>query len=140
MTCGLNGNVDRLTTTAREHAVRHGARRTGRKLLGERGAVDTGEMVIADVNLVEGADKRRNHLRIAVAKVEGAAVEMEVHQLVARQIPHAIALAAPHHELRAEGVPDLDAMWRNMRTRRVEHALLVGAHSQPSGGFGTAVS
>ena len=140
VTRGLNGNVDGLATTAREHAVRHDPRRARRQLLGERGTIHAGEVMVADVDLVKGADERRDHLRIAVAEVEGTAVEMEVHQLMPGQVPHAIPLAAPHHELRAEGVPDLDAMWRNMRTRRVEHALLVGAHSQPSGGFGTAVS
>ena len=91
-------------------------------------------MVVADVKRRGGGDHRLHDIGVAVAEVERAAVQVQVDQLAAVEIPQPIALPAADHELGSERIPHIDPVRGDVPARQLEYAFLLGRHSyQPSG-------
>ena len=102
MARGLDGDVDRLAAARRVDDVLEVARHRAHERLGQLGARDAREVVVADVERPSRLAERGHDLRVAVAQVEDAAVQVEVEQLAALEVPDAVALAAADHEVDAE--------------------------------------
>ena len=100
----------------REHRILQALGRVLRQHLGELGAHQRREMMVADVEVVHALLHRGDHFRIAVAERVDAAVEMQVDQPAAVHVVEVVALAAVDHEVdalalplqRLAGVPDFE--------------------------------
>jgi hypothetical protein len=104
--------------------ARHGADQG----LGQLGAREAREVVVADVERVEGIAQRGDELGVAMAQVEHAAVEMEVEQLPAIQVPQPVALPPADHQIEAHGLEGADAVGADVTRGQVEGASLRVAH------------
>ena len=129
---GLERDVDRLAAAA---AVDDLGQPLGSRLdqrLGQRRAGERREVVVADVEVRHRAGDRGRDLRVAVAEVVGAAVEVDVEQPLARHVVDEVVLApvddqrdaALDPEVGLAGVPVLARLrrgprpWTRTRTRR----------------------
>jgi hypothetical protein len=94
----LERDVDRLAAPAAVHHLGDAVRRGGDQRLGQRGAGDRGEVVVADVEVGHGLRQRGDDLRVAVPEVVRAAVEVHVDEALAADVVDQVPLAPPDHE------------------------------------------
>jgi hypothetical protein len=104
---GLDGNIDRLAAAAAIHDIAHVFGTGFHQRFRQRRPRQRREMVVADVEHLGAALQRFHQLRIAMAEVKCAAVEVEIDQPLAREVIDEITLAAADHEIDAEILPGL---------------------------------
>src|SRR6187200_3013989 len=96
---GLDRDVDGLAATRAVDDPTYVGGAGLDQRLGQRRAGQRREVVVADVEslhrLLEGGDQ----LRVAMAQVVGAAVQVQVDQPAAGHVPEEVALAAVDHEV-----------------------------------------
>ena len=102
---GLEGDVDGFTAAAGEYRVLEVARGAGGKSLGELGALEGGEVVITDVKVIKALLDSLDDLGVAVAKVVGTAVEVDIDEPVAVHVVEEVSLTAIDYEVDAEVLP-----------------------------------
>ena len=83
--------------------------------------------MVPDVELLEPLPQRREHLGVAVPQVVGATVQVQIEELVAVDVPDAVALAPSDHEGDVRSQPGLDA---------VGHQVLVTEPQDPAFALG----
>jgi len=99
--------------------------------LGQRRAGQRREVVVADVEslhrLLEGGDQ----LRVAMAQVVGAAVQVQVDQPAAGHVPEEVALAAVDHEVDSGVLPEVRLVRVPELPRSVEEVVLRFVGEEP---------
>ena len=103
---GLDRDVGRLAAARPVDHPPHVRRAGGHERLGERGAGERREVVVADVEAAHRLLEHGDQLGIAMAEVVRAAVEVQVDQPPARHVPEQVALAAVDHEVDAGVLPE----------------------------------
>jgi hypothetical protein len=78
-------------------------------------------VVVADVEVLHAVDDCPHHLRVAVAEVVGAAVEMHVDQAPTVHVPEEVALATVDHQVDALVDPELCLARVPVLLRLVQH-------------------
>src|SRR5690606_9796794 len=105
---GLDGDVDGLGAARSVDGVVHARRRSDqRQRLGERGARQRGKVVVAHVEARGARLEDFDELRMTVAEVVGAAVQVQVEQAPPVHVVQVVALAAVDHEVDAHVLPVL---------------------------------
>jgi len=103
----FDGEVDRLGAARRVHRVLHAAAADLGQLLGERRAAERREMVVAHVEAGGAAVQDLDQLRMAVADIVGAAVQVHVDQATAVHVIEQVAFAAVDDEIDILVLPEL---------------------------------
>jgi len=106
MTCRLERSLDTLRTTGAEDGVRHVRCHTN-QLLGVGLPRDIRAQAVAPVEAVERRLQRRHELRIAMAKVVGAAIDVRVDETPRRRVVEDVALPVIDHEANPRIPPEL---------------------------------
>jgi len=125
---GLQRHLHRLAPAGREDGVGEVSGRDGRQSRGQLGARAARKVVVSDVQLVQGGAQRVAHLGVPMAEVEDAAVQVEVEQLAAVEVPDPIALAAPDHEVDAEATQGRHPVRADVPLGQLQHPALRFAH------------
>ena len=131
MARGLDGDVDRFRAARAVDGVLQIARRAGGERLGERGAGQRREMVVAHVEALGRRLHDRDELGIPVAEIVGAAVEVDVDQPAPVHVIEQIALAAVDHEIDALVLPELGLVGVPELFRALQELLLLDAQGTP---------
>ena len=118
----LEGHVDGLAAAAAEHGVPHAGGEVD-QAGGQQGAFDAGEVVVADVEPVQGEPQLLDQRGMPVAEVEGAAVEVEVEELPPVDVPDPVALAPPDHQVRTQPDERPDPVGAHVLLREPQHLL-----------------
>src|SRR5829696_3754602 len=75
-------------------------------MFGERVAGERREVVVADVEAAHGLLEDRDQLRVAMAEIVGAAVEVQVDQPAAGHVPEHVSVTAVDDEVDAGVLPE----------------------------------
>ena len=110
------------------------------EISGQQRALDAGEVVVADVQLIEGVDQHRDELGIAVTEVEHAAIEVQVQPAAAVDVVDPVPLAAAHHDAGAECSERADPVRADEPFGEGEDLVPAGGSGAWRGGGGTAHS
>ena len=103
---GLDRDVDCLAAARSVHDAAEVRRAGGDERLGQRGAGQRREVVVADVEAAHRLLERGDQLGVAMAEVVRAAVEVQVDQTPPRHVPEQIACAPIDHEVDAGVLPE----------------------------------
>ena len=121
---GLDRDVDRLAAAGAVDHAAHVRRARLDERLGQRRARQRREMVVADVEPLHRLLERGDQLRVAVAEVVRAAVEVQVDQAAAGHVPEEVALAPVDHEIDAGVLPEVGLVRVPELPRAVEEVVL----------------
>jgi hypothetical protein len=125
----LDGDVDGFGTAGPVDRVLQVARRAAGQFLGERGARQRREMVVAHVEAARGLVQHLDKFRVAMAEVVGAAVEMDVDQPAAVHVVEEIVFAPVDHQIDTHVLPGLCLARVPEGLRALEELQLFAAHS-----------
>jgi hypothetical protein len=124
---GLERDVDGLGATRAVHGVLQPPAAGRRQPLGQRGAGERREVMVADVEALGAAVQHLDQLGVAMPEIVGAAVEMHVDQPAAIHIEEQVALAAVDHQIDAHVLPGLGLARVPEGLRLLDEFLLLGA-------------
>jgi hypothetical protein len=126
----LQRDVDGLPAAAAVHDLAEARRGRGDQGLGQGGAGQAGEVVVADVEALHGRGDRGGHLGVSVAQVVGAAVEVDVDEPLALDVEDEVALPAVDDQRDAGVDPELGLVRVPELLGLRQHVLLRGERDQ----------
>ncbi len=137
--CGLDGDVDRFAAAGAVSRVDHaGRRRAGGERLGQRGARECREVVVAHVEAGAAGLQRLDELGIAVAEIVRPAVEVQVDEPSAVHVVEVVTLAPVDHEIDPHVLPVLCLAGIPERPRTIQkiefglaHGLVSRSETEP---------